>query len=327
MSQAPGWKARAAQWFREGFVPVPAYRWEWFFMRLFFAVVVVREFLKDHPYQDTDQKGPNGIAQFFDLTWLHAGWDFETRLGNGWFFHAFLAIAVVCMLCYVAGKGLPVVLPIVALLHTLIRTYANSQGGIGHSHQIVTLGLLAQVGVAWWVWGWQRWHKKPYPFRPGIDIRGYYIYYTQAVVAATYVVAGLSKLFNSMGLWVWNAPYLSYDLVKSQRQEYYELLNPAYAGNPFYAFWVVEHPMLSRMMAGGAFFLELFALLALKNRPWALAIGLGMIVLHRSIYAVMHLEFANNEALLAIFLVNVPYWLWWTWQKVVARRKELPLPN
>jgi len=74
---------------------------------------------------------------------------------------------------------------------------------------------------------------------------------------------------------------------------------------------------VARLLFGGAFILELGALLALKNRAWACGIGLGLLAMHAGIHLVMHLRFVNHEWLILIFLVNVPWmvmaaggWLW-----------------
>lgn len=81
--------------------------------------------------------------------------------------------------------------------------------------------------------------------------------------------------------------------------------------DPEIAVWLVQHPWLTSIFGGG-FFLELFAFLALRNRPWALLIGLAIISFHRSVRWLMRLEFEMHEWLIWIFLVNVPFWFWWT---------------
>jgi len=300
-------KERIRLWFSQGFRPVPVSGWEWFLMRAGFAVVNFLDFQSRQPFNYPGQPAPVGLARLFDLTWLSQPWAYP----------AFVALAAIGLVSYVTGYGLVVSLPALTLLHTLMRTYENSQGSIHHSHQMVTLVLLAQsiVVVTIRVKEWRKGGKMEWG--DGLTERSWLLYYTQGAVAATYVVAALSKAINSKLMWVWNSPYVAFDFVKAQRQQYYKLLEPQYAGDMAAAEWVLAHPMLARIGFGGAFFLELFALIALKNRPWAFWTGLALIGLHRGIFWIMHLRFHNSELVLLIFFLNLPYW---AWRLAVSRR-------
>lgn len=293
-------KTRLAAWLAVGFRPIPVGKTEWFLMRLFFAPVALHDFWDFHPFAYEKQPIPVGVAKVFDLTWLHEPWAYP----------AFVVLAILGLISYVAGRGLIVSLPLLTILHTLMRTYENSQGSIHHSHHMITLVLLAQavVVVSFKIKEWRA--GKAIEFSHGLSLRSFLLYYTQATVAATYVIAGLSKALNSKLLWVWNSPYIAFDFVKAQRQKYYKMLEPEYAGQTEAAEWVLAHPMLARVGFGGAFFLELLALVALKNRPWAFWTGLALIALHRGIFLIMHLRFYNSELVLLIFFLNLPYWIW-----------------
>ena len=304
------WKRRVTNWLAEGFRPMPVGKWEWFLMALFFAPVVLHDFWDFHPFAYERQPVPVGIAKLIDLTWLH----------QPWVFPAFKILAITGLISYVAGRGLVFSLPLLTILHTLMRTYENSQGSIHHSHHMITLVLLAQSGVVvtFKVKEWRRGKKVRFP--EGLSLRSYLLYYIQGTVAATYVIAALSKAINSKLMWVWNSPYVAFDFVKAQRQQYFKLLEPEFAGDTGAAEWVLSHPMLARIGFGGAFFLELFALIALKNRPWAFWTGVALICLHRGIFLIMHLRFYNSELVLLIFFLNLPYWIW----RFTAGRRRVP---
>lgn len=288
--------ARVRGWFGRGFRPVPVSGWEWLLMRAGFAVVAFLDFLSRQPFNYPGQPAPVGLARVFDLTWLNLPWAYPV----------FVTIAVIGFVSYVSGRGLVISLPVLTLLHTLMRTYENSQGSIHHSHHMITLVLLAQSIVVVVIRLRGRGPDGP----DGLSERSWLLYYTQGAVAATYVIAALSKAINSKLLWVWNSPYVAFDFVKAQRQQYYKMLDPQYTGDLVAAEWVLAHPMLARVGFGGAFFLELFALVALKSRPWAFWTGLALIGLHRGIFWIMHLRFHNSELVLLIFFLNLPYWIW-----------------
>ena len=307
-------KKRAAKWLAQGFVPVPVGQIEWLWMRLLFAPMIIWAIWDYHPYVHSVQTHPVGLAIVFDLTWLH----------EPWVRPLFVALAVPAVILYLLGMGMPVALGVLALVNILPRTLANSQGHINHSHQIVSVVILTQFAVAVWWWWRQRRHPEKITARPGLSAASYYVYFSQGIIAGTYMVAALSKFLNSKGMWVWNAPYISFDLVKSQRQEYYKLLeDPALLHTARAAEWVVENPMLARVAFGGSFLLEALAIVALKNRSWAFWTGIALIALHRGILAVMNLHFYNNELLLLIFYLNLPFWCWWAWQKARGRAVTL----
>lgn len=296
---------RVKAWFREGFRPVPVAAWEWAVMRAGFALVAWLDFLDRQPFSYPGQPVPVGLAKIFDLTWLN----------HPWAYPAFVGAAAIGLAAYALGRGLAIALPVLTLLHTLMRTYENSQGSIHHSHHLITLVLLAQTVVVlaarWRLLRGRRKGPEGGDDAPGgAAERSWLLYYTQGAVAATYVVAALSKAINSKLMWIWNSPYVAFDFVKAQRQQYYKLLDPQFAGDTAAAEWVLSHPMLSRIGFGGAFFLELFALVALKSRPWAFWTGLALIALHRGIFWIMHLRFHNSELVLLIFFLNLPYWIW-----------------
>jgi hypothetical protein len=55
--------------------------------------------------------------------------------------------------------------------------------------------------------------------------------------------------------------------------------------------------------------LELFCFIALFNRGLLALFGVGLAVMHLMIAQIMVLKFFYNEWMLAIFFVNVPFWI------------------
>ena len=73
--------------------------------------------------------------------------------------------------------------------------------------------------------------------------------------------------------------------------------------------------------------LELFAFVALFGRGAAALIALGMICFHRSIAHLMSIYFHFNEALLIIFLINLPFWIGWLATRGVRKETADPDPE
>jgi hypothetical protein len=307
-------------WAAKHWRPQPVGGVEWFWLRFFFAVVVAWSFLDERPFQLAGQSQPNGIAHLISLTFLHAPhartvvWSLVGLLLAGYVAGPWLGRWV--LVTSLAG---------LTLLSTLVRTYMNSQGYINHAHQVVTLTLLAQtVTVAIILW-WEQRKRRSLP--AGLSLASHVLYYSQAVLAGTYLISAITKLINSRGLWVWNTVFLPLELVKSRRERYFSNLDDAFTGDSPHVSWMLAHPWWCRVLFGSGFFLELFALLALRGRPWALALGLALIGMHISIEYLMTLRFHFNVWLLVIFFVNPAGWMTWWWRHRNSRLATGPLPS
>lgn len=319
-SRTQNFKQALGRWASGGFIPASSYGREWFFMRLLMALLVCYSLLEFKPFGFDGQPVPRGLAHFFDLTFLShqgpvdlSGWGKRIEVpmlgairihGPGWYDTIFLSSLVLGAL-YVRGRGLLVTLPLLALVHTLPWTLSNSQGFTHHGLQLVSMVLIVQSVVVWW-WQVRRWRGGPSLELP---LRSYLIYYSQGMVAFSYVTCAVSKLINSKGLWLFKSNNICIEIIKSFRLDYYANLDPAVAGQPPAALWLLHHPMFTRLVFDTGFFIELLAFVALRSRGWALFTGLTIIVFHRSVWWLMRLEFPMHEWLLLIFLVNVPYWL------------------
>ena len=303
--------SKLANFCRGHFVPLPTQGGEWLFMRLLFAALVFSTILDGQPFDYHGQPYPSGLARLVDLTWIHSltGIDLPFYDGGKGLHETFVLLGAVLCAAYASGRGLLVVLPLLTLLHIIPRTLSNSQGFTHHGVQLVSQVLLVQSLVVGWA-AVRRWRGRP-DLPGGLGLPSFLIYYSQGVVAFSYVVTAMTKLIKTKGLWALQSHRIALELIESHRLDYYKDLDPAKAGDPTHVVWLLEHSWLTRGLFGAGLALELFAFLALRSRPWALFIGLSTILMHRCIWALMRLEFPMHEALIAIFLVNVPFWVWW----------------
>lgn len=295
-SSAPLW--RPLQGF---FSPPRVTPLEGFLLRAFFALVVAYTLRFDVPF--ATQPHPAGLARFFDLTWL-------SDPGHYLFFRGVLGLL---LLLYVGGVILPLTLPLLAVGHVLVFTLYNSQGYTHHGFQIVSLTLVAQAATVLYhtvLVGGLRWRP------PDARLNAWLLWQSQMIVAGTYLISVFSKMINSRGLWLWNSSYIALDLIKTRRQLYYGGLDPGYAGNPPEATWLLENPWIARGLFGAGFLLEAVAFLALASRKIGFLIGVGLILMHRSIAGLMGLRFDNNEMLCAIYLVGLPFLVAWCLERI-----------
>lgn len=271
---------------RETIVPHAA--WEMVLMRAFllwpFWIVVQRT------VQGT-QPRPNGIAHFVDLTWL-ANPSAQMVLNGAYWIAGVL---------FVSGRAMIPALAAISAILVAKGTLINSQGATNHALQLITLVSLTML-VAYcfrWKCGWTR-HES--------HVRA--VHWAKVMIAASYVSAAVCKLFASSEFWIARVPYMALQILKSNLQTYYTNLENQSPVAQNFAYWIVEHPHLARMLFGAGLLLELFCFLALINRWWALFIGLGMVGMHWMIHVVMSLEFKHHVYLLLIFYVNAPWLLY-----------------
>lgn len=287
-------------------------------MRLLLALLVFVSLQSTRPFNLPEQPRPNGLARIADLSFLaqpgpvdlsflpelSLPWIGGVRFhGPGWFDTVTLA-AVLLGLLLVWGRGLFVVLPALALLHTLPWTLANSQGFIHHGNQLLSMVLWAQSLVAWW-WLLRGRRSSPLP------LHCHLIFYSQGVVAVSYLTCALTKIVATKGLWLVQSHHIATEVVVGQRREYYRYLEGSDGIEVQAAEWLLTHPFAALVLFNLGWLLELLAPLALLGRRRALAIGLLLILFHRSVWMLMRLSFETHEWLLVIFFLNLPFWIWW----------------
>jgi hypothetical protein len=271
--------------------PHPLY--ERLFIRAAFALVLLATTPRQLNVQLLPQ--PNGLARLVDLSFLT----------NSSALTACHYLVLIALGFYVTGILLWLALPVLLLINVAINSILNSQGAIGHSTQIVSLVLLAQT-AAYCYGSWRR--TRFGESAAATDERA--IWWSQQTIAATYFVAGLTKLIETNGTWVFRARFVGVDIVKTTYQEYYNRLDPAGLDWRLgIAQFAAAHGVVAAALAAVGLFLELFAPLMLLNRWWGLALGCAFLVFHNCLDQVMALQFLFNQLLVLIFMVGPIFWI------------------
>ena len=283
------------------FLPVKVGRREALLTRLFFSAMVVWGMWKVLPYEKV--LSPNGLSYLVDVSFL-GGEDAMV-----WFRPLILAAA----LLYVCEWLNPLGLVILTLAHLGYNTLDGSQDYTNHRYNIYGLILLAMAAAEFW-WLGRRWFAQGAKVADAVR-HSYQLYFAQCAIAAVYVTSAITKLSKSDGLWLFRSHYLAKSVVKTHRQTFYD--NPeglAVPAIPAVAQWLAEHHVVTRILFGAGFMLELLAFVALWNRAWALFIGLSIILFHFGVEVIMKLDFRENQYMCLIFMVNLPFWAWWVVQ-------------
>jgi hypothetical protein len=256
----------------------------------------------------TTQDHPNGLARWFDLTWLSND-HVETPLRWG---------ARGCLLAWVLGVPAAFSLALPVWLGIGIFTLRNSQGAIGHSYQVVHLCLLTAwlAGCATLVRRWRG--SVPADALTSGQLE---LDWARQALAAGYVVSAITKLVVSGGWWFRDSQFFALHLVKNNDMQYYGFLDPAALRGEWAAEWMMRQPFLSQVFFGLALPLELLAFLGCWNRRLALFFGAGLVVFHLLVKQLTQLNFEFNMLLLVVLMVN-PAWWFWRGLARVARGKQ-----
>lgn len=287
---------------------------ESFFMRFFFALIAAYTLRNHLTATLTIEPNPVGLLRLLHkiddhrtwLTWLA---DLET-------YGFYRAVLFVLLAFYVAGFALPVVLPVLAVMHILPCTLYDSQGYPHHGNQIVSLLLMVQTGTVWWhcIRG-RRWSFSP----PDAVLRAWLQWQSITLVAGTYFLSVITKMIESHGHWLLNANNFALDMIKTERQSWLNKLDSARAAIPPNALWMLEHPMTARFIFGSGMIMEAICIFAIGNRILGLIIGISLIVMHRSIDALMGgVAFQYNELLDFTYFVGLPFGLAWVMEKAFS---------
>jgi len=272
--------------------------------RLAMAALVLR-FLYRRPRLSA-QPVPNGLAQYFDFGFV-ADPVIHTVL---------LAVLIVALLFYIRGKAMLPAVGFMLFFWCSKGTLIQSRGAIGHDTQVVALVLLGQFLAYLQGFACDRWNR---PLKSGTDLNAHdlAVYYSQQMVAMTYFLAGASKLLRR-GWWEWHSiplvPQWAVDTVNMpiaiaqtyEKLYLNELSQPVLDRGMAIAEFLAAHPQLCRLLFSGGLLVELVAPLALLGRRSALLIGLALVGMHILIRTFMGLAVLHFEAMVLLYLVNVP---------------------
>jgi hypothetical protein len=251
----------------------------------------------------TSQPHPAGLGQFFDFSWL----------ANPSSYELVHLIARCGVILFALG-----ILPIFSLCGFLVldislHTLATSQGNSGHGAQINSLLALGLLGGYLWhaASHWRIWNPLRQPLL--LDTGGAAVTALQGariMLAATYVVSGLSKVTKGGIDWPLRGDCFVLQILKAQDEMrathiHSELSSSAVAFGEFLA----AHPTIASLMLCGALALELGAFLALLGRRWALAFGIGLVVFHKSNHWLMGLPFKGNQWALWMLFIMPLHWI------------------
>lgn len=281
---------------RAPFVPLERSPCEIALFRVAFALIVFRPFSNFSPWPSS-QPLPTGLARVVDLSFLSQLPWYPITYG----------ILVLALLAYVLGKALGVVLPVLFAITTAVFTLQNSQSGVAHHLHVIPLALFGQA-VGWWRLQLSNLDSDGTERTRARSAQDLMIHDCLQCVIALYFVAGLTKLIETDGTWVWQAASGALWIVQGQDEEFYSRVagSTPLPENPI-ALFLASHQNYARALFGTGLLIELLAPLALANRLSSIILGLLLVAFHLGNGALMNLWFLNNVFVLLVVVANLPW--------------------
>lgn len=206
--------------------------------------------------------------------------------------HVFTGLALILSLLYIFEKRMAVVTLLMFLLSLLCFTLEESNGILNRS------GLYTMVFAA---------QSLAY-FRNNVNLKTERIQFAVQIIAAGYMLAGISKLRETGLGWVNESPQASLQMLKGYCANYFNFgdiaeLNKGMA----FANFAIHHSFWVKLLFGLSLLFELFAFLAVKNKWRAFVYGLLLTAMHIGIFYFMHILIVAIFFPMLLFMVNPAY--------------------
>ena len=296
--------------------PISHAWWEHLIFRLAIAYLLIDNVLGmrlnydwAYPFVGIAKSGPN----YFSLpapTGIGLIWPGITALSDPAVFGTVRAFFYAAALLYVCGVLAPVALIYMFLVDACMGSLLASQGAHGHSRQAIALGLLGMTMASYACLfikkrgGWKNlliWSK----FSQDLAMN-----WGRQMIVAAYAVSAVTKEIKSDGFWFTKSEGFTLAVAKAQEEAAIKGVVEITEGARDFLGWMAHHPQVSVAMLLGAWLLEISAPLMLLNRRMALLLGILLWIFHGINGWFMGLAFPLNRALILVFFINVPWWVY-----------------
>lgn len=232
--------------------------------------------------QYTGNPYPEGVSRLLDFSFLSAAP----------FNYILFAALCVAVLLYFFEKQMIATLGLLSVVSVIVFTIERAQGVQSRS-ELLSMILIAQF-VAYLV------------KRKEAGAYNTAIFFNVQMVAAAYVLSGITKLTTSGVDWIVNAQNAVLQITKIFGQLQIELGFNAGIG---YSQWLtgvlLNHPHLTQFLFAMALAIELFAFVCLFSKTWARRYGLLLLALHLGMLFTVGIAIPVFVVMLLVYPVNV----------------------
>jgi len=231
---------------------------------------------------------PIGIAKVFSLN-LFFGSSLKFALAL-----PVLALAIL----YIFEKWMAVTTALMTILTMLLISHHESTGVFLRATAYSTV-----IGAQALAYGIKH-------FKPGFDLEKYRIQFPVQIIAATYTLAGLSKLMMTGIEWIDTGKFFSLQILKNQYFAYFDSGNISLQQAAWQkAEWFNRHLGLVKFLLTTSLILEVVCFVALINEKIRTAMGFMLLGMHIGIFYVMGIMIGGVAFNMVIFFLNPLYYI------------------
>lgn len=208
------------------------------------------------------------------------------------------AILIIAMLFYILEKKMVWSTLVLSIISIIVISYHESNGIFNRAT------VMSGIWIAQFI-AYLRFH-----YSSKFDIAKYRIQYPIQIIAAIYTLAGISKIEASGVFWFWNSELFSLQIFKNFFCSFADSGNLLFLqkANDFVAFFQ-NYSILGKSLLGISLFLELFCVIALKNKKLQILWGLGLLSMHLGIAFFMDIGISTVAFPMVIFFLNPFYFV------------------
>jgi hypothetical protein len=221
----------------------------------------------------------------------------------------FFILGLILVILYLAERWMAVTTLCMFLLSLFLFSLEESSGVLNRSG-LYTMIFLAQA-IAY------------YRNAPGLSRER--VQFPIQIIAAGYILAGISKLQNSGLHWITDSPLMSIQVLKGYTYAYFNTGNLKDLQQGIKnADFILAHKYIVETLCASSLFLELFAWLAVRNKATAFVYGLMLFAMHMGILYFMNVLIVSIYYPMLIFMINPLYLFYVAANKAYTRIKNSP---
>jgi hypothetical protein len=245
----------------------------------------------------SSQPYPHGLAQWIDFSWV----------GDKDVFGAAIVLARLGLIFYALGILAPLGLVAFLVVDVSHHTFFTSQGIQGHGSQLNALIALALLcGHVFAVFRSRSWKEL---LLSGSDSEQSALGWSRLMLAATYVVAGLSKIHHGGWDWWTRGESFALQILKAQDEMHFTMASPPLSASAdAFGHFLETHASFADPLLLCALLMEVGAFLACTGRLPALLLGSGLVLFHLSNQWLMGLPFRGNVMMCLILFIQPLSW-------------------
>ncbi len=237
-------------------------------------------------YEGSGCPFPTGICRLYSFAPIFSIYGKPLLVGT---------LVVLCLL-YLFEKKMLLTTFLLSLLSCIIISHHESNG------------IFFRATILSLIWIGQFLAYIRYHFDRTFDLLHYRIQYSVQMIAAVYTLAGIAKIRASGLGWINAGDMFPLQVMKNYAFLYFDSgSQTVWAEGKTIAYFLMKHHGFIRLFLAVSLGLELFCLAAAIGRKWLISFGVGLLLMHIGIAAIMGIGISVIGKPMVVFFLNPLY--------------------